>query len=398
MVIKHLWAASGIASVGNGISGVTTSISTVAEDGQALTFSADGTKFLVGDKTGDPDAIFVGTLSTAWAIDSVSGITSVSFNHDGGIHGMVFNDDGTELWFTGTSNDSIKKITLATPYDYTTNVGTSTNTVSSADLNAIQDPVVSGPISPRGLGISSTGSYVYVLELNGIVQVKLDTPGDLDSYNVGLSTYVQVDGSNGVTEFAGGPTLDASGITFAHNDTYMYLVDLTLDAVLEYKLSTPGDVRTASYVRSQSVPNNPTDCFFGDNKFFVLQEESLSTLDYTGQPGTIYDVKLTGSGRGYQFKPGVSIASSIVGTAASITTVLGAGGTVTSFIVSEVGAGYSASSPVSLLVTQPTGYSNMDLHYAGISTGIGIEATAKVKIGVGSSIVDFEIDDHGRAL
>ena len=57
---------------------------------------------------------------------------------------MVFNDDGTELWFTGTSNDSTKKITLATPYDYTTNVGTSTNTVSSADLNAIQDPVVSG--------------------------------------------------------------------------------------------------------------------------------------------------------------------------------------------------------------------------------------------------------------
>ena len=87
----------------------------------------------------------------------------------------------------------------------------------------------------------------------------------------------------------------------------------------------------------------------------------MSTLDYTGQPGTIYDVELTGSGRGYQFKPGVSIASSIVGTAASITTVLGAGGTVTSFIVSEVGAGYSASSPVSLLVTQPTGYSNMDL-------------------------------------
>ena len=124
---------------------------------------------------------------------------------------MVFNDDGTELWFTYTSNDSIKKITLATPYDYTTNVGTSTNTVSSADLNAIQDPVVNGSISPRGLGISSTGSYVYVLETNGIVQVKLDTPGDLDSYNVGLSTFVQVDGSNGVTEFAGGPTLILQG-------------------------------------------------------------------------------------------------------------------------------------------------------------------------------------------
>ena len=120
-------------------------------------------------------------------------ITSVSFNHEAAIHGMVFNDDGTELWFTGTGNKSIKKITLATPYDYTTNVGTSTNTVSSANLNAIQDPVVSGTVSTRGLGISSTGSYVYVLEENGIIQVKLDTPWDLDSYNVGLSTFVQID-------------------------------------------------------------------------------------------------------------------------------------------------------------------------------------------------------------
>ena len=57
---------------------------------------------------------------------------------------MVFNDDGTELWFTGNNNRSLKKITLATPYDYTTNVGTSTNTVSTSNLTAIQDPVLSG--------------------------------------------------------------------------------------------------------------------------------------------------------------------------------------------------------------------------------------------------------------
>ena len=55
---------------------------------------------------------------------------------------MVFNDDGTELWFTGTSNRTIKKITLATAYDYTTNVGTSTNTISTSDLESIQDPVM----------------------------------------------------------------------------------------------------------------------------------------------------------------------------------------------------------------------------------------------------------------
>ena len=390
--------AAGIASVGGGISGVTTSISTTAEDGQALTFSSDGTKVLYADKTGEPDAIFVGALSTAWAIDSISGITSVSFNHDAAVHGMSFNDDGSELWFTGTGNKSVKKITLATVYDYTSNVGVSTNVVESSTLNSIKNPVLNGDVTPRGLGISSTGSYVYLLEENGIVQIKLDTSWDLDSYNVGLSTFVQIDSSNGVTQFAGGPSINSPrGIVFAHSDSFMYIVDQDDDAVFEYKLSTPGDVRTASYIRSQSF-QNPTDCFFGDNKFFILDETTLSTLDYTGQPGTIYDVKLIGSGRGYQSPPLVSVASSSnVSVASSIVATLGAGGTVTSLDISTVGLGYDPNNPVSIIITEPAGYSNMDLHYAGVSTGIGIEATAKVKIGVGSSITDFEIDDHGRA-
>ena len=84
----------------------------------------------------------------------------------------------------------------------------------------------------------------------------------------------------------------------------------TLDKVFEYKLSTPGDIRTASFARSQSITNDPTDCFFGDNKFFNVTTNKLETYNYTGQPNTIYDVKLTGGGKGYQFPPGVSIASS----------------------------------------------------------------------------------------
>ena len=51
-------AASGIASVGNGISGVTTVISSTAEDATALTFSSDGTKVLYADKSGEPRCYF----------------------------------------------------------------------------------------------------------------------------------------------------------------------------------------------------------------------------------------------------------------------------------------------------------------------------------------------------
>ena len=110
--------------------------------------------------------------------------------------------------------------------------------------------------------------------------------------------------------------------------------------------------------------------------------------------GGISTITVEGSGKGYQFPPQVSIASSI-GFGATITANLGAGGTITHFTLTGIGTDYTNNAEV--IITPPTGYSNMDLHYAGLSTGIGIEATAKVKIGVGSSVINFEIDDHGRA-
>ena len=110
--------------------------------------------------------------------------------------------------------------------------------------------------------------------------------------------------------------------------------------------------------------------------------------------GGISTITVEGAGRGYQFPPKVSIASSL-GYGATITANLGAGGTITHFTLTGIGTDYTNNSNV--IITPPTGYSNMDLHYAGVSTGIGIEATAKVKIGVGSSVTDFEIDDHGIA-
>ena len=110
--------------------------------------------------------------------------------------------------------------------------------------------------------------------------------------------------------------------------------------------------------------------------------------------GGISTITVEGAGRGYQFPPKVSIASSL-GYGATITANLGAGGTITHFTLTGIGTDYTNNSNV--IITPPTGYSNMDLHYAGVSTGIGIEATAKIKIGVGSSVTDFEIDDHGRA-
>jgi len=383
-------AAAGIASVGTGMGGISTVISTNIDNKTCLAFNPDGSRVIIGDNSSEK--FFEGTMTTAFAIDTIAGFTSTTILGETDIHGVVFGPNGTDIFYTGGSSNTIKQVTLSTPYDYTTNVGVATNAIDQSTLNTIKGSTY----TPRGLGISSTGNYIYALDEEGILQIKLDTPFVVSSANAGLSTFIEVDNVSG---FAGGPTLNSPrGISFAHSGSTMFLCDADLDIVLEYGLTTPEDVTTASLKQyKSSTGTGIQEVVFIKNRIYTADSDTdiLYAFDYTGIPGTIYDVVQTGAGQGYQFPPLVSAASSIVGTAASIRAVLGAGGTVTSFHVDTIGEGYNGGI-ARLLVTEPTGYSNLDLHYTGVSTGVGIEATAKVRIGSGSSIIDFNIDDHGR--
>ena len=52
---------------------------------------------------------------------------------------------------------------------------------------------------------------------------------------------------------SGGPTLNSPrGISFAHSGSTMFLCDADLDIILEYGLTTPEDVTTASLKQYKS--------------------------------------------------------------------------------------------------------------------------------------------------
>lgn len=110
--------------------------------------------------------------------------------------------------------------------------------------------------------------------------------------------------------------------------------------------------------------------------------------------GTISNVYLTGYGSGYVTAPNISIASTI-GTGSQITATVGSGGTITSLAITNPGSGYTNTSLPIISIEIPRSYSNLNIAYAGGSSGVGTDAKVSVVVGNGSSIIGFNLDNPG---
>ena len=145
--------------------------------------------------------------------------------------------------------------------------------------------------------------------------------------------------------------------------------------------------------------------------------------------GTISNAQVDSPGSGYRLPPVISIAST-VGSGASIIATVGTGGTITGFTIVSPGAGYSKTSPPTVSIGIPTGYSNIGVAYSSIGAniylsydfsltkykfdantitvdnialtylnnttiGVGQGAKVSVSVGQGSSIIAFKIDNPG---
>jgi hypothetical protein len=110
--------------------------------------------------------------------------------------------------------------------------------------------------------------------------------------------------------------------------------------------------------------------------------------------GTISNITLTGYGSGYRQPPVISIAST-VGSGASITATVGAGGTITGLTIVNPGTGYTTTLLPIVSIGIPTGYSNLWLSYTAGSSGVGQNGKVSVEVGMGSSIISFNLDDPG---
>lgn len=126
--------------------------STQSTDPEGLWFSPDGTKMFTVQTTDDNVDEY--TLSTAWDISTKSGIINAFSvaSQDSLPQSVSFSPDGTKMYITGRSSDTIYQYSLATGFDLSTAAYDSISFNFNNENSVIQ-----------GSTFSSDGSNLYVI-------------------------------------------------------------------------------------------------------------------------------------------------------------------------------------------------------------------------------------------
>ena len=234
-----------------------------------IRFNNDGTKLYVLGVVGDDVNQY--TLSTAFDISTAS-YDSVSFSvasQETDPYGLAFNNDGTKMYITGNTSDSIFEYTLSTGFD-----------LSTASYNSVSLSVTSQDTIPTGIAFNSTGSKLYMIGQisDQIHQYSLSTDFDLST-----ASYDSVSFSIASEETS------PMDISFNSDGTKMYMVGASSDTVFQYSLSTAFDISTASYDSISFSVNpqesNPRAVVFNNDgtKMYIIG----STTDAVHQYSTV---------------------------------------------------------------------------------------------------------------
>jgi len=232
-----------------------------------IRFNNDGTKlFMLGIVS---DKVHQYTLSTAFDISTAS-YDSVNFSvasQETDPYGLAFNNDGTKMYITGNTSDSIFQYSLSTGFD-----------LSTASYDSVSLSVTSQGTIPTGITFNSTGSKLYMLGQisDEVHQYSLSTVFDLST-----ASYDSVSFSIASQETS---PMDMS---FNSDGTKMYIIGASSDAVFQYSLSTGFDISTASYdsisFNVNAQESNPRAVVFNNDgtKMYIVGSSQDTVFQYS---------------------------------------------------------------------------------------------------------------------
>lgn len=185
-----------------------------------LFFKSDGTKMYVTDDT--TDSIYQYSLSTAWDVSTASYDTgkTLDLNPSNDPRGIYIKSDGTRLFLASNSPDGVYSYTFSTPWD----VGTLTYDSKYKDI---------GPNFPSGIWFNPDGTRMFLSDGIGryIYQIELSTAWDITTATWVLADRMQINATNNVRD-----------IFFNSSGTKLYATVLSGSYTEQHNLSTPYEI------------------------------------------------------------------------------------------------------------------------------------------------------------
>ena len=253
---------------------VSLDVSSQESSATGMCFNDDGTKmYVVGEGS---DAIFQYSLSSAYDLstasyDSVSLSVSSQQSHP---RSVVFNNDGSALYISGTSSSAAHQYTLSAAYDLSTgSYASKTVSLSSQELY------------PCGLIFNNDGTSMYIVGSGSdtVYQYTLST-----AFDVSTASYASK--SMSVSSEQTSPT----GLAFNSDGTKIF-VSGESPGINQYSLTSAYDISTGSYDSvSYGVSHNARGIVWGNSglKFYIPDSDTDTIYQYTAGGGPTSSVKL----------------------------------------------------------------------------------------------------------
>ena len=198
--------------------------------------------------------------------------------------------NGRYLYFGGTTRDSINQFTMGTPWTLTTSANDNLANRLVPGYEQIDKrldnifSIGSADASVRGLEFNGDGTKLYLIGFgdDNIQQFSLST-----AYDVGT-----LDGYDGAYSLGGDGLTSPYNFRWNNNGTKFFVVDYTLDSVIEYSASNAYDVTSGTITEGtnysvSSYESTPTDVAFNTDgtQMFVIGQGSDKIHEWTLSTG-----------------------------------------------------------------------------------------------------------------
>lgn len=217
-----------------------------------LVFSTDGTKMYVLNET--TATIYQYSMPTAFDIGAAS-YDSKSKNisaQETTPKSFAFSSDGTKMYAVGTLY--VRYYTLSTPWD-----------ISTATYVSLMNPSLDSQLG--GITFKPDGTIIYLTgdQSNRVYSIALATAWDIFSYSSFLGT-ISYDSFTLTTQ-----STTPKKVFLKSDGTKMYLITKTSFSY-EYNLSTPWDIRTATYTGIYDYHGDQGITFSDDGNYLIVSK------------------------------------------------------------------------------------------------------------------------------